>query len=126
MSYLLQGLLYLWCVSCSTTRSRLYRILKGTKMTDDNAIAALDRIAKQYPEEARTIRKALKKAEAFDRIIDECDAQMSHAEHKKKIAQMDYHTSEINHQEGRWHCANDLREFVEKTAANVTEEFMEE
>lgn len=46
-------------------------------------------------------------------MIDECDDLMSRADHRKKIASFDYHTAETNHQEGRWHCANDMKEFCE-------------
>lgn len=55
----------------------------------------------------------------LESIVDECESEMSRAEHRKKIATMDYHTSEENHQEGRWHCANDLREFTEKALNEV-------
>ena len=52
----------------------------------------------------------------WQKFIDECESMMSNAEHRKKVAEMDYHTSEIQHQEGRWHCANDLRKWAEAAA----------
>lgn len=55
----------------------------------------------------------------IDNIICECESQMSNAEHRKKVAGMDYHTSEIQHQEGRWHCANDLRKWAETHKATI-------
>ena len=52
-------------------------------------------------------------------IGSECVMEMSRANHKEKLAQMDGHTSEVNHQEGRWHQANDLLEYVQKAIIDV-------
>lgn len=53
-------------------------------------------------------------AKAFwQKVIDQCDEEKSREDHKKKIADMDYHTSEAEHQWGRWHCANDISEWAE-------------
>lgn len=67
----------------------------------------------------QTIRHALHLAPILDKIKDECESLMSNAEHRKKIASMDYHASEINHQDGRWHCANDIEKFITQLMKGV-------
>lgn len=52
--------------------------------------------------------------EVISSIESEIESEMSRAEHRKKIAEMDYHDSEVNHQEGRWHCAYDLLKFTQQ------------
>lgn len=55
----------------------------------------------------------------WQQVIDECDAQMSHANHRKKVAGMDYHVHEESHQEGRWHCSHDIQKWAEKKLADL-------
>lgn len=55
----------------------------------------------------------------IERIIGECESEMSHAKHRKKVASMDNHRSEEEHQEGRWHCANDISEFLAKLKQEI-------
>ena len=79
-----------------------------------------------FDDNEETIQLALRFADRLTKILsqieDECESEMSRAEHRKKIAEMDYHQSEINHQEGRWHCANDLHDFVKAMAQKLIEE----
>lgn len=55
----------------------------------------------------------------LDLMEAQCEAEMSRADHQKKHAMMDNHTSEICHQEGRWHCANDLLTWVSATRSTL-------
>jgi hypothetical protein len=72
--------------------------------------------------ESDTIQFALRLAPLVEKIKDECDQLMSNAEHRKKVASMDYHESEINHQEGRWHCANDIKECITQLMKEIGNE----
>ena len=58
----------------------------------------------------------------LQRFIDECESEMFNADHRKKVSEMDYHTSEICHQEGRWHCANDLCKWAEEMIKEIENE----
>lgn len=60
------------------------------------------------------LAQALEDGCLSEKFKDECESMISHAEHRKKIASMDYHTSEENHQDGRWHCAYDLSKWADE------------
>lgn len=67
----------------------------------------------------RLNQKNAKLISFIENIKDECSEEMSRADHKKKIAAMDSYDSEVEHQCGRWHCAYDLFEYVEKVLAQT-------
>ena len=83
------------CVDCCCAQS--WKALGITEYT-----------GKSIPEHIKELRKAL-----LD-IKSEVLMEMGCAEHKKRLAEIDSHRSEVNHQDGRWHCANDLCEYIEK------------
>ena len=52
--------------------------------------------------------------------VDIADAVSRRASHNRMRAVEDCHTSEIHHQEGRWHAANDIGEDITILAAKPT------
>lgn len=57
--------------------------------------------------------------EELEKIIDECEMIMSRTDHQKKHCDLDGHTTEWNHQDGRWHAANDIREYVQAVIERI-------
>ena len=58
-------------------------------------------------------------ASEAERCADECETERHRADHQKKHADLDGHTSEQHHQEGRWHLANDLEDRFRARAASI-------
>lgn len=88
------------------------RIFFNEPLAFDCAVDWLDCNGYLKTDREETIMNAIEKV--WQRFIDECESMMSHAKHREKVAMVDNHKSEMQHQDGRWHCANDLHEWAEK------------
>lgn len=49
----------------------------------------------------------------MEKIKEHCEFLMNDANHREKLARLDYNPHEESHQQGRWHALNDLLEYIE-------------
>lgn len=70
------------------------------------------------PAEIAALKREVERLKRLLNGVDgECASIMSRASLHKKRAMEDLHRSEENHQDGRWHAAKDIQEYLQRKRA---------